>query len=169
MTTPDTTEPTDETRDTLATPSRDSRDTLANPPEQAPDLDAQAEQDPAEATDAEAPEDPEPAADAEQFPRAYVEKLRAEAARYRDRAKQADTLAQRLHVELVRATGKLADPTDLPFDPGHLEDPEALTAAVEDLLTAKPHLASRRPVGQIGQGERGLTREVSLLNLLRGR
>ena len=37
--------------------------------------------------------------------------------------------AQRLHTELVRATGKLADPTDLEFAEEHLDDPDALAAA----------------------------------------
>ena len=83
---------------------------------------------------------------AETFPRAHVEELRRESQRYRERAIKAEQLADkhahRLHTELVRATGKLADPTDLPFDEAHLDDPDALAAAVEDLLTRKPHLAS---------------------------
>ena len=54
--------------------------------------------------------------EAETFPREYVEQLRNENARYRQRAQQADELAHRLHVELARATGRLADPTDLPFE-----------------------------------------------------
>jgi hypothetical protein len=44
------------------------------------------------------------------FPRSYVERLRRESAGYRERAQTADTYAKRLHLELVRATGKLADP-----------------------------------------------------------
>ena len=131
---------------------------------------------------AEAPETPaavEPDAaegqepDAEEpdtFPRDVVEKLRQENGRYRQRAKQADTLAQRLHTELVRATGRLADPTDLPFDESHLDDPDALAAAVDDLLDRKPHLASRRPSGDIGQGQRGpASAGFSLLGLLKER
>ncbi len=98
------------------------------------------------------PDDTEPAEDADSFPRSYVEKLRRESAGYRERATKGDTYAQRLHTELVRATGKLADPTDLPFSEDHLADPDTLAAAVEDLLARKPHLASRKPVGDIGQG-----------------
>lgn len=111
-------------------------------------------------------EDPEP----DVFPREVVEKLRQENGRYRQRAQQADTLAERLHTELVRATGKLADPTDLPFDPEHLDDPDALAAAVDQLLTRKPHLAARRPAGDIGQGNRGSApAPFSLLGLLKER
>jgi len=51
--------------------------------------------------------------DADTFPRSYVVKLRTENAQYRERARSADTYAERLHTELVRATGRLADPTDL--------------------------------------------------------
>lgn len=118
----------------------------------------------------EAPEADDASADAEQFPREYVEKLRSENAKYRERARLGDTYAQRLHVEIVRATGRLADPTDLAFDDAHLDDGEALAAAIDDLLSRKPHLASRRPVGEVGQGERGVTAgPVNLLNLLKSR
>jgi hypothetical protein len=111
-------------------------------------------------------EDPEP----DVFPREVVEKLRQENGKYRQRAQQADTLAERLHTELVRATGKLADPTDLPFDPEHLDDPDALAAAVDQLLTRKPHLAARRPAGDIGQGNRGSApAPFSLLDVLKQR
>jgi hypothetical protein len=104
------------------------------------------------------------------FPRSYVEKLRRESAGYRERANSADTYAQRLHLELVRATGKLADPTDLPFDETHLDDPDALAAAVDALVARKPHLASRRPIGDIGQGPvSGNGSSVDLAAILRQR
>ena len=80
--------------------------------------------------------------EAETFPRSYVEELRRENARYRERARNADTYAKRLHTELVRATGRLADPTDLEFNEDHLDDPDALAAAVDELLARKPHLAA---------------------------
>ena len=64
----------------------------------------------------------------------------------------------------------MADPTDLPFDPEHLDDPDALAAAVDELLVRKPHLAARRPSGDIGQGNRGPVSEpFSLLGLLKER
>lgn len=112
----------------------------------------------------------EPDENAETFPRSYVEKLRRESAGYRERATKGDTYAQRLHSELVRATGKLADPTDLPFDESHLDDPDALSTAVDDLLARKPHLASRRPAGDIGQGAvSGGGSSVDLAAILRQR
>lgn len=112
----------------------------------------------------------EPDDDTETFPREYVEKLRGQNAKYRDRAKTAEGYANRLHTELVRATGRLADPTDLPFDADHLEDSDALTEAIDELLEAKPHLASRRPAGDIGQGARGpAAGSFSLLDMLKAR
>lgn len=111
----------------------------------------------------------EQAEEADSFPREYVEKLRRENQTYRDRAKSADVLAQRLHIELVRATGRLADPSDLPFDVEHLDDPDKLTEAIEELLTAKPHLANRRPSGDIGQGPAKTSATVDLAALLRSR
>ncbi|MCH9729535.1 MAG: hypothetical protein K0U84_07645 [Actinomycetia bacterium] len=114
--------------------------------------------------------DENPDDNAETFPRSVVEKLRQENGRYRQRAHQADALAERLHVELVRASGRLADPSDLPFDAAHLDDADTLTAAIDDLLTAKPHLATRKPVGDIGQGNRGGAYEpFSLLGTLKER
>lgn len=105
--------------------------------------------------------------DPETFPRAYVQKLRDEAAKYRQRAGKTDELAKRLHTSLVAATGRLADPTDLPYDEAHLDDEEALTAAVDALLASKPHLASRKPMGDVGQGASGEGAGVSLSGLLR--
>lgn len=103
------------------------------------------------------------------FPRSYVEKLRRESQRYREQASHATEYAERLHIELVRATGRLADPEDLPFDQAHLEDSDALNSALEDLLKRKPHLASRRPIGDIGQGATGKGAPVDLAGMLRAR
>src|SRR4051812_4629809 len=65
--------------------------------------------------------DDEPDENAETFPRSYVEKLRKESQGYRERAKDAETRADDLARQLFRlrvdATGKLADPDDLPYDP----------------------------------------------------
>ncbi|MCH8612328.1 hypothetical protein [Arsenicicoccus dermatophilus] len=105
--------------------------------------------------------------DPETFPRAYVEKLRQEAADARVRARDRDSLAERLHTALVAATGRLADPTDLAFSEDHLTDPDALTAAVDELLARKPHLASRRPTGSIAQGATAPASAVDLAGILR--
>ncbi|ATD71865.1 MULTISPECIES: hypothetical protein [Gordonia] len=121
-------------------------------------------QQPDEPTENEPTPEPEP----DTFPRAYVEDLRKENADYRTRAKAADDLAKRLHTELVRATGKLADPTDMPFDPEHLDDPDKLAVSIDQLLSAKPHLKARRVVGAVGQGESGTTTGVDLLGIMRG-
>lgn len=103
------------------------------------------------------------------FPRDYVEKLRDENAKYRQRAQRSDDLAKRLHTALVGATGRLQDPSDLPFEESHLDDPEVLAAAIEGLLRQKPHLASRRPVGDVGQGASAAHGTVDLAGLLRSR
>jgi hypothetical protein len=92
--------------------------------------------------------------DAETFPAEVVHKLRDENAKLRIKAKRSDELAQQLHTELVRATGRLADPTDLEYNEEHLADPEKLTGAIDSLLTAKPHLKSRKVTGDVNQGNR---------------
>lgn len=84
------------------------------------------------------------------FDAEYVTGLRNEAKGHREKGQ---ALATRLHTELVRQTGRLADPTELPFDAAHLDDPEALNAAVDELLSRKPHYAARTPQGNtVGQG-----------------
>lgn len=116
----------------------------------------------------EVPDEPQSEAEPETFPRSYVEDLRQENGRYRQRAQQADQYAQRLHTELVRATGQLADPTDLPFNADHLDDSDKLASAITDLLARKPHLANRRPMGDIGQGAMsGEAASVDLAAILR--
>lgn len=106
---------------------------------------------PASAPSAATPDEPDT------FPRQYVEELREESATRRREAQEArealEPVQRRLHALLVGATGRLADPDDLEFDAAHLDDEEALTAAIDDLLQRKPHLASRRTRGNIGQGE----------------
>ncbi len=73
-------------------------------------------------------------------------------------------------------TGRLHDPTDLPAtddlagDDG-LPDPDKVTAAVEELIKTKPHLARIRPVGNVGQGSTTDASEDgagAFANLLRG-
>ena len=130
-----------------------------------------------ETNDAEEPTSPEPAEQTQEqtetepdtFPRAYVQELRDENAKYRQRAQRADDLAARLHTALVAATGRLADPTELAYDETHLQDADALTAAIDDLLARKPNLATRRPTGEVGQGASVAVETVDLAGLLRAR
>lgn len=101
------------------------------------------------------------------FSREYVQKLRDESARYRQRAGRADDLAHSLHKLLVEQTGRLADPSDLNFDEAHLEDPESLTASIDELLSKKPHLATRIARGDIEQGATPSDPEFSLTGMMR--
>ena len=103
------------------------------------------------------------------FPLNYVQRLCQVAADARVKAKRTDALAECLHTALVSATGRLADPSGLPFDDGHLEDADALTAALDVLLKAKPHLASRCPRGDVGQGQSGGSGTFDLAGMLRQR
>lgn len=103
------------------------------------------------------------------FDRAYVEKLRKENAKYRDRAKRTDELAHRLQVALVAADGRLADPEDLDYAEEYLDDPEALTEAITDLIKRKPGLRSRKFTGDVGAGDRGSKHKapVDLLQIMK--
>lgn len=112
-------------------------------------------------------DDSAPTEDPETFPREYVVKLRDEAAKHRQRAADRDDLAQRLHTALVTSTGRLADPSDLVFNDEHMTDADALSAAIDDLLTRKPHLGSRRIVGDVGQGASRSDSAVDLAGILR--
>ncbi len=104
------------------------------------------------------------------FPRSYVEELRQENGRYRQRAQRADDLAAALWTARVTATGRLADPTDLPLpEDADPLDADAVSAAVDDLLNRKPHLASRRPRGDVGQGVGGSSTSTDLAGILRSR
>lgn len=108
------------------------------------------------------------------FDRKYVEKLRKESGDYRTRAKAAeervDGLQRRLHAALVQADGRLADPTDLPFEPEHLEDEDALAAAIGALVERKPGLKARQYGGDVGAGDRATPKKPStdLIEIIRG-
>lgn len=110
-------------------------------------------------------EDAEP----DTFDRAYVERLRRESAKYRDRASDRDALAERLHRALVEQDGRLADPADLPYEPEHLDSAESLTEAIDALLEAKPHFAAKRlPETDLGQGKQAEIKSVTWADVLRG-
>lgn len=117
----------------------------------------------------EIPENVPPAPEQEDtFDRAYVEELRKENAKYRTRAGEAETLARRLHEALVKADGRLQDPTDLPFNPEHLDADGALDKAITELIENKPHLKARRVAGDVGAGARGpASNDTDLIGLIR--
>ncbi len=117
-----------------------------------------------EVTESVDPQEPE---EQEFFPREHVEKLRRENAKYRERAGRADALARELFTMRVAATGKLADPNDLPYDPTLLDDMAAMEAAVDRLIADHPHYAARVPRGDIGQGATLSGSEVDLAAMLR--
>ena len=117
--------------------------------------------------------------DPETFPRAYVQQLRDEAAKYRQRAGRADEAARRLLEATVRSAVRdhLADPSDLLtfvdetelVDGDGWPDPDKITAAAESLAASKPHLAPRRPRGDIGQGAAPSGDTVNLAAIMRSR
>lgn len=97
--------------------------------------------------------------DGDTFPADVVRKLRKESAAYRERARTAearvDELSRALFTARVEATGKLASADDLPFDAALLDEPDALDAAVDELIAKRPHYAKRKVAGNIGQGVHG--------------
>ena len=103
----------------------------------------------------------EPDADDEPdtFTREYVEGLRADIAKYRTKARdaeeRADTVSRQLFRLRVEQTGRLADADDLDYDPDLLSDDEKLSGAIDSLLDVKPHLKSRAVRGELDQGVRG--------------
>lgn len=123
------------------------------------------------APEAEAPQDAQNEATTadETFPRSYVEKLRQEAADARVKAKKADDWARALFTARVAATGRLADPNDLPFDEAILDDLPGMEAAIETLIAQHPHYAARTPRGDVGQGATTTETTVDLAGMLRAR
>ena len=118
-------------------------------------------------------EDDEDDQDGDTFPRSYVKRLRERSAGYRARAKtaegRAEELERALFTERVRALDVLADPSDLPFDPALLEDPDALRAAADDLVARRPHYRRRGVAAGTGSRDEAAPGSgVSLLGLMRG-
>jgi hypothetical protein len=117
-------------------------------------------------------------ADDAAFSREYVEKLRAEAAERRVRAKRAEDLQARLLDAVIRegTAGILEDADDLRrhVDEATLVDDDGypdvvkVRAAAETIAATKPHLARRRPTGDIDQGARPESSgDVNLAEMLR--
>ena len=102
------------------------------------------------------------------------QKLRRQAQRYRLRARDASSKAERYARELftarLAALDMLADPSDMTFDLELLDEPDALAQAVAELVKRKPHLAKRLASGDIGQGAGagGNPGDVSLVSLING-
>lgn len=99
-----------------------------------------------------------------------VARARQQAARYRRQLRETeaerDELAAALWTARVDQLGVLADPDDLPFDPDALHDPDRLRQLVDELVTTKPHLRSRRIRARAGQGEGSAPGGVSLAAIL---
>lgn len=124
-------------------------------------------------SEVETPEVAEP----DTFPRAYVEQLRQENAGHRTRANRADEAQRRLLETTVRsaAADHLADPGDLLafgdadqlVDDDGWPDADLIVAAAKALAADKPHLAPRRPRGDIGQGATPTTDTVNLAAILK--
>ena len=65
-------------------------------------------------------------------------------------------MSRELFALKVTALDKLEDVSDLEYNPDLLTDPDALAAAVDELIAKRPHYAKRtRPSGSVGQGNRG--------------
>ena len=99
-----------------------------------------------------------------------LQRARRDAAKYRRRLRDTESRLESLQRELftarVRATGRLADPTDMPFDPELLDSDDGLTEAIDALTEAKPHLKARA-FGDIGQREVDSRPAVSIGSILR--
>src|SRR5699024_6938533 len=111
--------------------------------------------------------------DSDQFPRPYVERLRARSAGYRARAKAAAGRASEAETarftERLRVLAVLVDPADLPYDADLLDDSAAPREAVTELVGKRPHLRRRGVAGrETGARETADTTEpASLLGIMR--
>lgn len=97
--------------------------------------------------------------DAQPFDRDYVAGLRAEAAEGRVKAKRFDAANERLARAYASADGRLVDVealtlSDDMLDADGIVDRDRVLAAVEELVTSRPYLLSRRPVSPLPQGAR---------------
>ena len=105
----------------------------------------------------------------------YVKELRAEAAERRVKAKRVDEANERLVSAYARHDGRLVDASELSYDDSMLDDdglidPDKVSAAIDELLAAKPYLASARPQQPIAQGVReDVPDQPGLFSLLRDR
>ena len=102
-------------------------------------------------------EPPAASEEAQTFDQVYVDNLRREAGEHRMKAKRVDEANARLAASYAASTGRLVDvdafayTEDLLGEDG-VVDRDKVTAAVEQLVTAKPYLAARAPLAPITQG-----------------
>jgi len=122
------------------------------------------------------PETPsEATTEAETYSAEYVRELRAEAAERRVKAKRVDTANERLVTAYAAQDGRLVNADELTYSEALLDDdgvvdPTKVAAAISELVTAKPYLASQRPVQTVAQGVRQDVPETpGLFSLLRER
>lgn len=146
-----------------------SRETLnPEPPEDPADTPPEATESEGETDDTERPATDE--TDETDSENDGIRKVRREAANYRTQLREAETELQDVKAQLfaakVSASGKFADPSDMPVDLDMVNDDAALYRAIDELLEHKPHLRARQ-FGNIGQGERGTAQGVSLGSILR--
>lgn len=81
---------------------------------------------------------------------------------------QVDNLGRQLFRARVEQTGLLIDPEDMPYDAALVDDPDALSAAVNDLVEHKPHLRTVATGGDLPAFGGGADPSaVSLTGLLR--
>lgn len=112
------------------------------------------------------PAENEAADDEGTYPAKVVRDLRKENAAHRERIQK---LSRELLSARVKATGKLVNPEEFPYDAALLDDDDALNAAIDQLTEAKPYLKARNLSGDVGQGERGkITAPQDFSTLLRG-
>lgn len=115
--------------------------------------------------------------DANTFDRAYVEKLRAEAADHRTSRKDAEERLERVTQEYrtvavaQAVSGLLVDADDLAWSDDYLTDDglvdaEKVREAATALVVSKPHLGRVR--GEVGQGYKPVSDAVDLASLIRG-
>lgn len=104
------------------------------------------------------PETEAEAGENDTFPRSYVEELRRENASYRDKARaaqsQIDELSRELFTAKVQATGKVENPTEIPYNADILNDPDALSEAIDAAVSERPYIKRRTITGDAGQGQR---------------
>lgn len=106
------------------------------------------------------------------FDRAYVQKLRDEAAAARVRAKRADDATERLRALAVQFAVRdvLKDADDLPWSDDFADeegwpDQRKIVAAAEALVAARPYLGRVR--GEVGMGQHSEeSDDISLVGIL---